>query len=184
MGEFKRIYREDLTDRQMRDFWTTVQLSKRDRAFAYCLPKMGGDGFVRWMRRDDVHPWAIVYRNTPVGLCLLTNLEGRKAEVHFCLLPVGLRRYSKNLSLAKAAGLFALSKALWEQDEAGGYVLDTLVGVTPVSNKSALKYAFGLGGEVVARVPDFCWYHDQNRNVDGVFTVFNRNNVPHEYAAL
>lgn len=184
MGEFTRVYKTDLTDRQIMDFWVNVRLARRDRTFAYCLPKMEPEDFVQWMRKPDVHPWAIVYRGVPVGLCLLTNKEGSKAEVHFCVLPVGLRRYSKGLSLAKAAGLFALSKALWEKDECGGYTLDTLVGVTPVSNKPALKYAIGLGGEVAARIQNYCWYHDKNRNVDGVFTIFNRNNVPREYGAL
>ena len=184
MGDFSRIYKTDMTDRQMMDFWTSVQLSRRDRKFAYCLPKMDGEGFVKWMRRDDVHPWGILYRGIPVALCLLTNREGKKAEVHFCLLPVGSRRYSKSLSLARAIGLYALSNVLWEENESGKYVIDTLIGVTPASNRTAIKYAGSVGGKFVARVPDLCWYYDTNENVDGIMTVFNRNNVPRQFKAL
>lgn len=184
MGEFARIYKTDLTDRQLMEFWRNAQLAGRDRAFAYCLPPMDGPGFVRWMRRDDVHPWAILFRGIPVGMMLLTDRRGKTAEVHFCTLPVGTARYAKGLSLVRAMGLFALASALWEPNVSGGHVLDTLIGVTPATNTAAVKYAVSLGGEAVARVPGACWFHDTNENADGVFTIFNRNSVPRQFAAL
>lgn len=183
MGEFSRVYKTDLTDRQIMDFWRMVQLACRDRDFAYCLPPMDGHGFVQWMRRDDVHPWGLLYRGIPVGMSLLTDRRGKTAEIHFCTLPMGLRRAS-GIPMVKALGLFALAQILWERNKSGRFVLDTLIGITPVSNKAACKYALSLGGQAVARVPGACWYYDTNENVDGFMTVFTRDNVPHEFVAL
>ena len=183
MGDFTRIYKTDLTDRQMMEFWRMVQLSDRDRDFAYCLPHMDGEGFVKWMRREDVHPWGLFYKGVPTGMSMITDRRGKTADIHFCTLPVGRRRAGR-FSLVKAMGLFALANLLWEKNKSGRYVLDTLIGITPVSNRAACKYALSLGGQPTARIPNQCWYYDTNENVDGFVTVFTRDNVPSEYAAL
>lgn len=184
MGDFTRIYKTDLTDRQMMDFWRLVQASGRDRDVAYCLPPMDGKGFCRWMRREDVHPWAVLYRGTPIGFYFLTDKQGKSAQVHFCTLPVGTRRTKERLPLIRAAGLFGVASSLWERNQSGGYVLDTLIGITPLCNVKAVKYVRTLGAQDCGIVPGMCWYHDTGENVPGLLTVYTRETVPEEAARL
>lgn len=187
MGDFKRVYKTDLTDRQLMDFWRLVQASGRDREVAYCLPPMDGKGFVRWMRQDDVHPWGVLYKGVPVGFYFLTDKQGKSAQVHFCTLPVGVRRVrlgGHQISLVRAMGMYATASALWERNQSGGFVLDTLIGVTPLCNEKAVKYAHMLGAQDCGIVPDMCWYHDTGENVPGLLTVYTRNTVPEEAARL
>ena len=92
MGEFSRIYKTDLSDRQLMAFWELVQASGRSRSIGFDRPAMDGPAFCRWMRRPGVHPWLIAWRGVPLALCWLSDMQGRSAHVHFCFLPCGTRR--------------------------------------------------------------------------------------------
>ena len=185
MGEFSRVYKADLTDRQFMAFWRLVCDAGRDRAFTYGVPSMDGHGFVTWMREPDVHPFGILYHGIPLGVMVLTEKRGKTAKVHFCTLPAGGRRTAdRRMNITKAAGLFALGNALWEENGSGGYVIDTLIGITPKPIVSAVKYALALGGEFCGIVPGLCWFHDTNENADAVVTAFTRKNVPDWTAKL
>lgn len=184
MGDFSRVYKTDITDRQMMAFWSQVQAAGRDRAVSYCLPPKDGLAFCHWMRQPDIHPWAVLYKGEPVGMYFLSDRQGKSAQVHFCVLPTGTRRVAPKLSLSRAAGLYALGASLWESNVSGGSIIDTLIGVTPACNRAALKYASSLGGQQCGVVPGYCYYHDTGENVTGVFTVFTRETVPAWTATL
>lgn len=177
MGEFTRVYKTDLTDRQMMDFWRLVQASGRDRAIGYDAPPMDGQAFCRWMRRDDVHPWAVLYQGVPMGMYYLTDHRGKAAHVHFLTLPCGSRRTKEKLPVSVAAGLFGLGSALWERT-ATSFVLDTLIGITPMCNTAAVKYIHKCGAVDCGIVPAMCFYHDTGENTAGLVSVFNRETVP------
>lgn len=183
MGEFKRIYKTDLTDRQFMDFWRQAQASGRDRAIGFDLPPMDGPAFCRWMRREDVHPWIVTFRDIPMGLYYLTERHGKSAHIHFLTLPCGTHRTKDRRPVARAAALFGLGASLWEET-ATSYQLDTLIGITPMSNRTAVKFIMGLGAVDVGVVPGLCWFHDQGENVPGLVTFFNRANVPDWTAKL
>lgn len=184
MGDFQRVYKTDLTDRQMMEFWRMVQAAGRDRDVAYCLPPMDGTGFCRWMRQDDVHPWGVLYQGVPVGFFFLTDRQGKSAQVHFCTLPVGVKRTKERIPLVRAAGLYGIASALWERNQSGGFVLNTLIGVTPVCNARAVKYAAMMGGQSCGIVPDMCWFYDTGENVPGLITTYTRDAIPEEASRL
>ncbi|WP_446424657.1 hypothetical protein [Mailhella sp.] len=252
MGEFLRIYKSDITDRQFAAFWRRAQEAGRARAIGFDGPPLSGQDFCRWMRRDDVHPWLVLFRGEVMGLYYLTNLQGRAAHVHFLTLPCGTRRTAGRLPLAVGAGLFGLGSALWERlpcaedaaplvpsaehghkggsgslvphaahghkregeelapreserrklgaasgsgalpssdtgasagedaappENSGPFLLDALIGVTPVSRGEAVRFVRRLGGEPCGTVPALCWMHDSGVNVAGLMTVFSRTTV-------
>lgn len=188
MGEFARIHRSDITDRQLMAFWDAVRAAGRDRDVAYCLPPMDGPGFVRWMRQPDISPWIILFQGEPCGLFFLTDHAGKAAQCHFCTLPTGTRRTGQTaggrFSATIGAGLFALGQALWERSVSGGFLLDTLIGVTPTCNRAALRYIHALGAQDCGIVPGACWYHDTGENVPGLYTVFTRQALPEWTASI
>lgn len=178
MGEFSRVYKTDITDRQMLDFWRMAQASGRDRDLAYDVPPQSGIEFVEWMRRSDIHPWAILFRGIPAGLFILDKLQGKTAHIHFLTLPCGTHRTAtRGISVVRGMGMYALSKALWEPSMSS-FKLDTLIGVTPETNRRALHYAEAVGGVMCGTIPGMCFFHDTHENVPGVITIYTRASVP------
>ena len=110
MGEFSRIYKTDIADRQLMAFWHLVQASGRARAIGYDRPAMDGPAFCRFMRRPTVFPWLVAWRGVPMALYYLTDVQGRSAQVHFCFLPCGTRRISLPAEAVPAAMLRARSR--------------------------------------------------------------------------
>lgn len=180
MSEFAKIYKTDLSDRQLMQFWCMVQASGRARDVAYCMEPQTPESFVRWMRKDDVEPWIILHRGVPAALYFQTDRQGKSAQGHFCTLPQGMRRTEgeKRLPVAVAAILYALGSCLWLENESGGHYLDTIIGITPVCNKAAINFTRRIGGQPCGMIPGGCWYHDTNENVPGLVTVYTRESVP------
>lgn len=183
MGEFSRVYKTDLSDRQMMAFWTHAEQVGRGRAIAFDSPPLTPLEFCNWMRSPDVHPWWIMFNGDPVGLFFLTQKQGKTARVHFMTLPQGVRRTKhRRLSVVRAFGLYVLGAALWERNVSGGFMLDTLIGLTPSCNKEAVKFIHSLGAVDVGVIPGACYYYDTGENVSAVATVYTRENIP-EWAA-
>lgn len=183
MGDFARIYKTDLTDRQLMDFWRLVQASGRDRSICFDMPPMDGRAFSSWCRREDIHPWVVTFQGVPMGFYYLTQRQGKTAHVHFLTLPCGTHRTKGRLPVAVAAGLFGLGSALWEKT-ATSFMLDTLIGVTPTCNEKAVKYILRCGAVECGTVPNMCFFHDEGEHSAGLVTVFNRASVPEWTAKL
>ena len=211
MGDFQRIYKTDLSDRQLMAFWKLVQASGRDRSIGFDRPAMDGPAFCRFLRRPGVHPWLIAWRGAPMALYWLSDFQGRSAHVHFCMLPCGTRRVEvpaeavpkavpqagsrgegrrgesregrARLPLVRAAALFGLASTLWE-GQGRGFVVDTLIGITPAVNGPALSLMRSLGGQEHGSVPGLCWLYEARVNVPGILSTFSREAVPQRAAAL
>lgn len=184
MGEFSRIYKTDITDRQMMDFWRMAQAANRDRELAYDVPPQSGKEFVEWMRRPDVHPWAVLFRGIPAGLFILDKMQGKTAHLHFLTLPCGTHRTgTKGISVVRGMGMYSLGMALWERSSTS-FKLDTLIGVTPATNARALHYADVMGGVSCGTIPGMCFFYDTGENVPGVVTIYTRAAIPEWTARL
>jgi hypothetical protein len=82
------------------------------------------------------------------------------------------------MSAVVGMGMFALGSILWDRNISGGFVHDTLIGVTPVCNASAIKFIHALGAQDCGIVPGACFYHDTGENVPGLYTIYTREAVP------
>ena len=187
MGDFSRIYKADLTDRQLMAFWDMVRNAGRDRSVGYDEPAVNPAGFAQWMRHPDVKAWLVLFRGAPQGLFYLSGMQGKSAQAHFCTLPMGTERIDTpmgRLSALVCMGLYAIGQALWQRNVSGGSVLDTLIGITPACNARAVRYVRALGGAEFCTLPGACFFHDTGENVPGVVTVFTRETTPEWAASL
>lgn len=186
MGEFARIYKADLTDRQIMAFWDAVRAAGRERSIGYDSPPFGPAGFAQWMRQPDVEAWLVQFRGEVRGLFYLNGIQGKTAMCHFCTLPMGTERLETpagRMPALSCMGLFAVGQALWQRNISGGSVLDTLIGITPVCNGRAVKFVRSLAGAEFCTLPGACFYHDTNENVPGMVTLFTRETTP-EWTAM
>jgi hypothetical protein len=103
-------------------------------------------GFVREMKRRDTWPFVVYGGDDEImAIFWLNTFEGRSARIHFCGFPA---IHGKAVQVAREC----LFRTLTMQAH-GGYVLDTLVGVTPVDNKLAIRMLTRAGMVGIGVVP-------------------------------
>ena len=184
MGEFSRIYRSDLSDRDFMRFWAGLKEAGRDTATFYNVPPMDGRAFAAWARSEGVHPWLILFRGEACGLFWLTDQEGATAKCHFATLPQGARRTQGRMGVAQGFGLYALASVLHARDEEGRYLLDRCYGVTPLFNRAAVAFIHRVGAMDLAVLPGAVFNFATGHNADALLTMYTRDTVPARYAAL
>lgn len=184
MGEFSRRYRSDLSDREFMLFWRRLKESGRDTATFYNVPPMDERAFAAWARSENVHPWIILFRGEACGLFWLTDQEGATAKCHFATLPQGARRTAGGMSVTQAFGRYALSSVLHARDEEGRHLLDRCYGVTPLYNQAAIRFIHRVGAMDITVLPGAVFNFATGHNADALLTLYTRDTVPAEYAAL
>jgi hypothetical protein len=181
MGEFSRIYKSDLTDRQLMAFWDMACASGNARGIGFSGPPLDGAGFVRWMRKPDVYPWIVLFRDDPIALFFLDGVEGKKADGHFLTLgtnPTRVDTPAGRLPVKVAAGWYFIGSALWERNAAGCFIIDTIIGLSPANRRSSLRYEQRLGGRQCGVYPSAFFFWDTNENVDGIIFYWTRDIMP------
>lgn len=103
------------------------------------------DEFVREMKRRDTHLFVVRERETLLAFFWLNTLEGRSARIHFC----GFRPlFGRSSAVAREC----LKRTLHMRAGAD-FVLDTLIGVTPVENRLAVRMLKRAGMIPVGVIP-------------------------------
>ena len=188
MGDFSRIYKGDLTDRQLMAFWDALCAAGRGRSICFDVPLMDSAGFAQWLREPGVAAWLIMHGGRVRGLYFLTCMQGKTAHGPFAMLPMGPERVKTpagKVPLARAFGMYCVGTSLWEKDANGLPILDTIIGVLPASKTTAVKLVEGTGiGKFFGILPGACWFYDGNVNVPAVIHVYERSSVPAWCAGL
>ena len=183
MGQCRRFYRDTVTA----PIWTAIyrKLEESGRlgaSFPGCAdPSL--DFFLDLLARDDRHSWVLTFDREIAGVFYLSDLEGTSARAHFAFLPTEMRRTKAalpqdRLPVPVAVARFILASVLRDryQEESGNqpeYVLDTLVGITPVRNTAAVNMVMRCGSYPMGIIPHAC--PDVNgRNTDGFVTYYTR----------
>lgn len=183
MGDFSRTYKGQLTDQELMHFWWQAKAAGRSRSILFDMPEPDEQGFAQWVRRPDIHFWLVAYKGVTMGAYYLTQMQGKSAHIHFITLPCTTHRTANRRPVSLAAALFGLGSSLWEPS-ASSYKLDTIIGVTPMSNTAAVKFIQRCGAVECGVLPGGCYFHDTGENVPALLTVFNRASVPDWTAKL
>lgn len=176
MGVFRRLYRSELTDNQIKLFWHKLCEAGRERSILYDEPVRNMNEFVSWFRSPSVFPWLILIGNEPAAIVYLTDKKGKTAYSHFTTIPTRARRVF-GMPTFVACGLYAVSNLLWERTDSGGFVLDRLMGVIPSHNRAALHLVGRVGYKLVAEIPGLSFFYDSGDNVPGVLITCTRDDV-------
>ena len=101
-----------------------------------------------------------------VGECTLENFQGQCAMVHFSMHP---SQRGKAVQVAKEAAeqLFLLKRST---DPDVPYV-SSLIGLTPVSNKLAVRFIKAVGYKPIAVLKKAYWLSYKNAFDDGLMTI-------------
>lgn len=144
--------------------------------------------FLDLMARPDRHSWALTFGREAGGVAYITDREGTSARVHFAFLPTKTLRTKggeahERLPAPVALGRFFLASVLRDRFQ-GGYVLDTLVGVTPVANTPAVNMILRCGAVALGVIPGACPRRGEGRNANGLVTYYTRESTDDSWCFL
>ena len=88
------------------------------------------------------------------------------------------------MSVTQGFGRYALASVLHARDEEGRYLLDRCYGVTPLYNRAATGFIRKVGAMDIAVLPGAVFNFATGHNADALLTLYTRDTVPAEYAAL
>lgn len=130
-------------------------------------------GFRDYVRRPDVHFWALSYGGEPSGMCWLTHVcRGGTAFVHFAMLP------NQHPLVTLRLGRFAVASMLRLRDEDGGFILEALHGTTPARRANVIRWSKKVGFVFIGELPYAVFMADTGRNEPGLISYANRTTVP------
>ena len=187
MGECARYYRDAVPVAVWDELRERIIASGRDRASFPGAEACSREYFFDLVFGENTHAWLLTFRDQLAGMFYLTDMEGTSARVHFAFLPLGLATVEtdgKHLPAPVALGRFCVASVLRDRYDDGPFVLDTLVGLTPALNTSAIKLVRRCGGQALGTIPGACYVHGQPRNVDGVVSYFTRNSTRRAWTQL
>ena len=105
-----------------------------------------------------------------VGECMLDNFQGLCAMVHFSIHPHCYGRKGVQIAVESSKQLFKLRR-----DNSKIPYVQTLLGVTPVSNKLATRFIQKVGFKKVHTLRNAFWLAYNKSYDDGLVTVLESN---------
>ena len=180
MSEFVHVYRDDITDRHALGFWDILCAHGRAQTFFYDRENMTAEGFLRWFRQGELHPWITLFRGRPFALMALNGIKGKRAWGHFAFLPCGVTRTERRMSAQQGAVLSMLATWLYALGPDGEHPIDHVYGLTPETNRPAVHLVKRMSGNSITTLPGFCYVAELKKNVGGIVTMHSRETVPAE----
>lgn len=105
------------------------------------------------------------------ALAWLNGHEWRAARGHFVLF----RKYwGRKKSVPLGQSIFAYLLGL---KDAGGYLFDVLLGITPASNPMAWRRSLECGAELIGTIPRFCFMAERGESIDAVAVAVTRESL-------
>ena len=130
-------------------------------------------GFVALMRRPGTYLYIVVPRSAegvtePLAIVWLTQVESKRAYMHFCLFSNAWGESSVEIGKATVVRLINM------KDGKDQYLFDVFYGITPMVNTDAIRYAEFCGGKVVFSLPCGVWNGAKKANETGIFIQYLR----------
>ena len=142
-----RHYPEHLTLQDLVDLWFLLVEDGLDAELFYDGSVQVQGDFVEFMQTQGREFYLIEDEGEPAAIMWLDNWAGRCARIHFCVF----RRAHGPKALD--IGRFVTDWLLCATGQDGTKSLDVLVGVTPETNRLAIRFIKRLGFQMVGTIP-------------------------------
>ena len=135
-----------------------------------CIQKE--EDFLCAMMDGQTCPWVVSDEKKFVFFAWMNKPEGKAMRAHFTMFRDSWGRKRNALAIAR----HMLGHMLTRKDDSG-YVVDTILGVTPVTNKLACRFALGFGMTRVGIMPNVVTLFYDGRTTDGLLTYATRESL-------
>jgi hypothetical protein len=184
MGDCARYYRDGVPESVWEGIYNRLDQTGRLSDAFPPLAVVTLCDFMDFYAAPGRFSWVVTFKDEIGAVARLADMDGYSAHIHFAMLPTQTRRSSGRLPAPVAIARFFVAGVLWDRDDDGGHILDTLLGITPVTNRAACKVVKSCGAVVMGEVPGLCRVSGHERNVPGMVTYFTRESVCSDWCRL
>lgn len=131
--------------------------------------------FLSYMRQLGIYLYVCYIKGdvNPMGFVWLSDFGHKTAHGHFCIF----REYWHD---AYHIGHEILVTLITMKDREGNYVLDAIYGITPTSNKPAIRAITNAGMKIVGTLPYRAWNDSKGKSEDAILSYFTRSEISNE----
>ena len=125
--------------------------------------------FIKFMRNKDNEIYFVEYDGKEAGFFWLTRFIQKSAFINYCFYKNfwGI----KTLTVSQLCIDYLFNK----KDENGQFTFDVLLGLTPTSNKLAIKFLLKNGMTVLGKIPGLLYNYTEDTTTDGILSFKHRN---------
>ncbi len=163
---WQTVWAKNLSDEFLCAFWQKALAQKVAQATFYEYLPPTPEDFCSWVRGQDLR-FIQNYQGEAIAMYWLNNPLGKAVMIHFCFL-------KEAVAHREAVGRY-VTKGLLEAKINGEYVVSALMGITPKKYRHALNYIKILGFELVAELPEACFFSQKKRYEGAVISILTRN---------
>ncbi len=144
-----------------------AQGSLSDVFYAYDPQLLGPEQFLDLFKFGSNRLWVIFHNGEVSGFFWLNDFAEKSAMIHYC--------FFKNIWGPQSAvlGRYILDYLLGLRSETGP-VFDVITGLTPVTNRLAVRFLEKVGMTVVGKIPNRCLIFTDRTTVPGIVSYRTR----------
>ena len=164
---------EDITQPMLRMVWERILEESLVPVLFYDGSIQTWPQFLECMTRQGGCPFVIIRKANPVMFAWVNDTEGQSMRMHFTMFrdSWGEKRH------AAAIARHLLEFVLTRKDEQG-FLIDTIVGVTPTSNRLACRFVQRVGLTKLGVIPHaISLYYEDGRTDDAMVTYATRETL-------
>ncbi len=125
--------------------------------------------FIAFIKQKQHSVFFVKAGEKEVGFFWLASFNQRSAFINYCFFKKFWGRDSLKISI------FCIDYILEKKKANGDYMLDVLLGLTPINNRLAINFLIKNGMQVLGKIPGICTDYHQNKVVDGLLSYKTRN---------
>jgi len=128
------------------------------------------EDWLRAMKSPENFLYVVYADKKVVALVWLNRVEIKKARFHYVGFFKGWKKGSVKIGRQ-------VLNILMSKKTSDGYLFDVLTGLTPSSNKIAIKYMQLCGWKIVGELPFGAWDYKEKRSEPALISYYVRNEV-------
>lgn len=125
--------------------------------------------FIAFIKQKKHSVFFVKAGEEEVGFFWLTKFNQKSAFINYCLFKNFWGRKSIKISQ------ICIGYILGRKNANGDYLLDILLGLTPINNRLAVSFLIKSGMQVLGKIPGICTDYHNNKVVDGLLSYKTRD---------
>ncbi len=125
--------------------------------------------FIAFIKQKQHSVFFVKAGEEEVGFFWLAEFNQKSSFINYCFFRNFWGRKSLKISQ------FCIEYILERKNANGDYLLDVLLGLTPVNNRLAVSFLIKSGMQVLGKLPGICIDYHQNKVVDGLLSYKTRD---------